>query len=364
MNWWLIYLAVLLFALALSSIITPICRSLAKKWNFLDHPLGEFHKRHDQAMPVLGGLAMVVSWTITILLGLYIIIAKPAILPENIQQILLGISNVQNKLIVIMSGGILFCLLGMYDDKKPIGPLKKLIAQLFICSFVAAYGVRISFFWHHPAITFSLTVFWLMFIVNAINFFDNMDGLAAGTAGIAAMLFLLAAGIREQYFVAILAAATSGVALGLYIYNSSPATIFMGDAGSHFLGYLLAVIGGLITYYKTDNTMTPFPVLIPLFVLALPIFDLLAVMFIRKKTNQPIYVGDHNHISHRFVSMGFQKGTAVFLVHLMSFTIGIGAIALLDASATQTLLLLAQALSLLIFVSILQTVKNKETKKS
>jgi UDP-GlcNAc:undecaprenyl-phosphate/decaprenyl-phosphate GlcNAc-1-phosphate transferase len=356
MSWWSVYLMVFSTGLLLTAIMTPICRSLAWKWNFLDKPFNEGHKKHSKATPVLGGMAMVISWMLVIFVGLYVLFNMTDQLPEKLVTAGRGLKDVFDRVCVIVGGGLAFWLIGLADDKKPMSAKFKLFLQIIIMAVVAQWGVQVSLFAANPLLKWFMTFTWLMVILNAINFYDNMDGLLSGVAGIASIIFALAAGIMGQYLVAILASLTSGVAWGFYIYNKSPASIFMGDSGSHFLGYMLGVIGALVTYYNGDNSFYPF--LIPFLVLALPLFDLGAVVVIRLRNKKPIYVGDHNHISHRFVKMGFSRKHSVLLIHLLSLTIGLGAIAVLQASLTVTLLLLAQTAALLIFLTILHSRQN------
>ena len=360
MSWWTIYAGVLGSAFLLALIMTPVCRKLAWKWNFLDKPLGEGHKQHEKATPVLGGMAMVMSWLIMICAGMAVMFASYDSLPANLQMAAKGLKDVDDRVIVILGGAFAFWLIGLADDKKPMSAKFKLSLQLAVMAAVAHWGVQVSLFTTSPFLKWLMTFCWLMVILNAINFYDNMDGLLSGVAGIAALIFMLAAGIMGQYLVAILAAVTSGVAFGFYMFNKSPASIFMGDNGSHFLGYMLGVIGAMVTYYKGDNMNITYPFLIPFLVLALPLFDLGAVVVIRLKNKKPIYIGDHNHISHRFVKMGFSRKHAVLLIHLLSFAIGIGAIALLHSNLTAAILLLSQTGALLIFLTLLHSRQQKE----
>jgi len=162
----------------------------------------------------------------------------------------------------------------------------------------------------------------------------------------------------------------AGAAFGFWFYNMPPATIFMGDSGSHLLGYNLAVLGTLVTYYKPDRYGSPLSVLIPLFILAIPLFDLVAIVIIRKRLGKPFYIGDHNHISHRFVKMGLSKSTAVTAVHLLVFSVGLSVLPLLWGNSMTTLVCIVQAMTILGLISILQyhviqnIGKQKDSEKS
>ena len=359
MNWWIIYFAVMAIAVVFAAVLTPICRSLAWKWNVLDKPLAEGHKLHSNATPVLGGLAMVSAWALVIIIGVVIMHLAPEILPEKLQTAARGIRSVIDQVYVIVGGALGMFLIGVADDKRPMSAKLKLSLQIAIIAVVAKWGVQITLFSANAYLQWLLSFSWMMVILNAINFYDNMDGLLSGVAAICAFIFMLAAATMGQYLVAILAAVTCGVAIGFYFFNRNPASIFMGDGGSHFLGYMLGVIGAMVTYYKGSmvahepNVIAPF--LVPFMVLALPLFDLGAVVVIRLRNNKPIYIGDHNHISHRFVRMGFSRKHAVRLIHLLSFVIGISGIALLHANITAAAMLLAQTAALFIFLTILHS---------
>lgn len=357
MNWWTIYLAIFAAAVILSAIMTPLCRSLAWKWNFLDKPNSEGHKLHSGATPVLGGMAMVLSWT-ALIVGGYFYLRFSESLPNKIATFAKGLGDVQSRSICIVGGAIAMWLIGLCDDKKPMSAKFKLGLQIAVMAVVAQWGVKVTLFTADPFLSWLLTFSWLMVILNAVNFYDNMDGLLSGVAGICAFIFMIAAATMGQYLVATLAALTSGVAWGFYVYNKSPASIFMGDSGSHFLGYMLGVIGTMVTYYKGDSLTTPYPFLIPFMVLALPLFDLGAVVVIRIRNKKPIYIGDHNHISHRFVKMGFSRKHAVRLIHLLCLIIGLCGIAILHSPPIVAILLLAQTVALLIFLTILHSRQN------
>ncbi|MCM8536020.1 MAG: undecaprenyl/decaprenyl-phosphate alpha-N-acetylglucosaminyl 1-phosphate transferase [Lentisphaeraceae bacterium] len=359
MNWWTIYFAIFLLAMVLSTIYTPICRALAWKWNFLDKPLAEGHKKHTNATPVLGGLAMVMSWVTVIAIGLLIMKFFPESIPEKLKTVYKGLKDVMPRVINIVGGAIAISILGLIDDKKPMSAKLKLSLQIIVMAVVAHYGVQVTLFSSSPFLRWLMTFAWLMVILNAINFYDNMDGLLSGVAGICAFIFMIAAGTMGQYLVATLAGLTSGVAWGFYFFNKSPASIFMGDSGSHFLGYMLGVIGAMVTYHTGGNDLSiPYPFLIPFLVLALPLFDLGAVVVIRLKNRKPIYIGDHNHISHRFVKMGFSRKHSVRLIHLLCLIIGLCGIAILHSNLIVALLLLAQTAALLIFLTILHSRQN------
>ena len=361
MNWLNLYLIVFFFAALLSLILTPLFRKIAIWTNSLDKPAVQNHKNHKMAVPLMGGLAMCSAWLLTILIGIY----SPDFLtkqhfPQLIIDNLSGVFEVRNRLIAIVIGGILITLLGFIDDRRGMSAKIKFLGQIVIVTFVVLYGdIKVTLFIHNPAINSVLAILWIVTIINAINFFDNMDGLAVGLASIAFTFFTIAAAIYGHNFIACMGATGIGVTIGFWFYNHSPASIFMGDSGSHFLGYILGVMGALTTYYEQGLTSTHFAVLIPLFVLAIPIFDLLSVIVIRLKLKKPIYIGDNNHISHRFHKMGMSRKNAVLCVHLLSILIGLSILPLLWGDRFTTIVCLIQACVILLLISILQYTTRK-----
>ncbi len=360
MFWFLLYVFIGLMAMMITALTTPWWGKLSWKLNILDTPLGEFHKRHSRATPVLGGMAMLLGWSLTVVGGILVMELAAPILPSELGVQVPQFLTVKEILYVIIGGATMISIMGLYDDVKPLGPSLKFLLQFLICGSVAVYPqIRITLFMETPVVTWLLTVSWYLLVINALNFTDNMDGMASGLAFIGALVFTLVAALQHQFLVAALGAATSGVALGFYLHNCSPATIFMGDSGSHFLGFSLATIAIMTSFYRPADSPTLTPLLIPLFALAVPLFDAIAVIIIRLRAGKPIYHGDHNHISHRFQQMGMDKKTAVFLVHLLAMSIGIGALPLLWMETRGVILVLIQTLCILTLVTIMQIYNGK-----
>jgi len=360
MSWHLLYLMAWLAAALLGWLATWCCRWLAPRWGFVDKPKNEAHKNHRQATPVLGGLGMCLAWLAVIGGGIVAVRIMQAVMGEDIRRFLPGIASVKGPLLVIMAGSVAITALGILDDRKAMKALPKFLGQALIAGVTAWLGVRVTCLGPNPVVNWLVTTLWIMTVINALNFFDNMDGLAGGTAMIAAFFLLFIAAIRGQHFVAMLAAVTSGVSAGFLLHNAPPARIFMGDGGSHFLGYGLGVMGALTTFYVPGESPTPAPLLIPLLVLLLPLFDAVAVVCIRLRAGLPIYVGDNRHISHRFVQLGLSRPSAVLLVCLLCFIGGAGALTLLWLPPSGILLIMAQLAAMLAVISIIQFNRTKE----
>ncbi|MBR4899801.1 MAG: undecaprenyl/decaprenyl-phosphate alpha-N-acetylglucosaminyl 1-phosphate transferase [Victivallales bacterium] len=354
MSWNILYIAAWLSAAILATVTTGLCRKLAPRWGFVDKPKQEAHKSHKAPTPVLGGLGMTSAWLVVIVGGLAIAKLAPSIAGGRIAPFLDGINAILPKMIAIILGASAFCILGMCDDKNAFSAKFKFLWQFVIAGCVAASGIRVFLFVENPIFGWCVTVLWIVTIVNVLNFLDNMDGLCGGIAAIAAFFFFFIAAVRGQHFVSMLSAVTGGVAIGFLMHNRPPAKIFMGDGGSHFLGFCLAVTGLLTTFYLPNESPTPAPVLIPLLVLSLPLFDAVAVVIIRMRLHLPIYVGDNRHISHRFVQLGLTRPQAVLLVCLLCLIQGAGATTLLWLPAYGFFLILLQTIALFSLVCIIQ----------
>ena len=268
-----------------------------------------------------------------------------------------GVRKRGGQLLIIAAGAAGMLILGLLDDFRVLRPAWKLAVQALICGAVAAFGPRITLFVPLPWFNWLITFLWMLTVVNAVNIFDNMDGMAGGCGVAASFLFFLVAGLQEQYFVALLSALTGGVALGFLIFNWPPAKIFMGDSGSHFLGYMLAVLGVLTTYYSPMAAGTPAALLIPLLILALPLFDLVAVIYLRLRQGVPIYQGDNQHISHRLQMAGLSPAGVAWSVNLLGLALGAGAIPLLWLPARLATVALVQAGAMLALITVLHTAR-------
>ncbi|HWI56610.1 MAG TPA: MraY family glycosyltransferase [Bacillota bacterium] len=208
-------------------------------------------------------------------------------------------------------------LVGWVDDKYELAPRAKFAGQCLIAALVAASGVRITLFVPSLLFSYAITVFWILTIINAFNFMDNMNGLCTGLGAIGTWYFAILAAADGQYLVALIAFLACGALLGFLPYNFPSARAFLGDAGSHLVGYLLAVLA-ILPHFYTPHHPRRWAVLIPLLVLAVPLLDMAWVVVLRWRLGQPFYVGDNNHLSHRLVRLGFSRTRAVLLIWLLA----------------------------------------------
>jgi UDP-GlcNAc:undecaprenyl-phosphate/decaprenyl-phosphate GlcNAc-1-phosphate transferase len=329
---WLIFIIAAVAAFAL----TPLARAMSRPLGFLDDP--GHRKIHGEPMALLGGVAVFAAVALGVLAG-------GMAWAERDARHLAGV--------IIGAAGSL--ALGLVDDKRDLKAAPKLVGQLAIALAATACGLRVTLFLPVPALHWLLTVLWLVTVMNALNFLDNMDGLCAGVGTICALIFGGIALVHRQPLAAMLAAATAGALLGFLPWNFPRATIFLGDSGSHLTGFLLGALALLPHYYTYSNpNPTALPVVIPLIVLALPLFDLVAVMWQRWRRGVPVYLGDTNHISHRFARLGLSRPAAVAVIYLLTLVLGLGAVELLWAPAWVAALVVIQTLGVLAVVTTLQ----------
>ncbi|MBE6356875.1 MAG: undecaprenyl/decaprenyl-phosphate alpha-N-acetylglucosaminyl 1-phosphate transferase [Lentisphaerae bacterium] len=356
-KWLIVYGVVFAGALLASALLTPVFRKLAHKTGFLDCPSNN-HKGHAKATALLGGAAMFSAWMLCIAIGVAAVTCGilPDLLAGTFSAHLDGFHSVAvSRLSIVVTGAVLAVVLGLIDDKWALKAHWKFLGQFIIAVIAVVWGgVKINFFIHSQIFSIGISVFWIMLLMNSINFFDNMDGLAVGTIAIAMGFFTVIAALNNEYFYAVFCALNFGICCGFWIYNANPASIFMGDSGSHFLGYLAAVTAGGVSYFDQSFSLTRFPVLIPLLILALPLFDTAMVVIIRTINKKPFWIGDHNHISHRFVRMGLNRKTAVMLVHFTALDIALCSLPVYWGDFKTAAILLLQAFLLLVIVSILQ----------
>jgi UDP-GlcNAc:undecaprenyl-phosphate GlcNAc-1-phosphate transferase len=220
-------------------------------------------------------------------------------------------------------------VIGGIDDRSPVNPLPKMLVQVVAAGILAFSGVRVGVF-DAEWLNILVTIVWVVGITNALNFLDNMDGLSAGIAAIASGFFLLLAALNNQYLVGALSAALLGACIGFLYYNFNPASIFMGDSGSLFIGFMLAALGIKLRFPFSTDIVTW---MVPLAVLALPIFDttLVTVSRLRRGKN-PLTTPGKDHISHRLARLTGSKREAVLMCYLIAGACGMVAIFITTAS--------------------------------
>lgn len=340
---------------ALSAAATYVVRAWAMKHGFVDTPAG--HKQHAQPVALGGGVALLVATCAPLLIGcgvVWLTDAPAAWWPQVVRTHAEGIAAKAPMVLAVVAGAVVLHVVGLIDDRRALGPWVKLSVQFAVAAFIAGpIGIRAVEFLPAP-VSFAVTVFWIVLITNAFNFLDNMDGLSAGVAAVAAAIFATASLGAGQVFVPIMAFVAAGALAGFLPFNFSPASIFMGDAGSLVVGYLMAVITILVTFYDRAHALSPLGVLVPLLVLAVPLYDVASVVTLRMRVGKSPLRGDHRHFSHRLVRRGMTPRGAVLTIYLATAATGLSAVVVPRVPWPSAVLLLVQCACVVLIIAILE----------
>jgi len=287
---------IFLTALALGVGATFVARRVALHADIVDRPGGR--KMHVAPVPLLGGLAIYLAFLLSIVLW--------------------GDRFYVAQLISILVGASLMSFLGLWDDHRALSPLIKFAGQVFVTAALIGSGVQVALF-SHPVLNVLATAIWVLYVTNAFNLLDNMDGLASGIAAIASGFFLLSSILNGQYLVGSLSAALLGACLGFLYFNFNPARIFMGDAGSLFIGFVMAAVGIKLRFPSNVDEVTW---MVPVLVLGLPIFDTALVSVSRLRRGVPMWQGGRDHVSHRLAASGRSTRKVVMVLYLVGGILG------------------------------------------
>jgi UDP-GlcNAc:undecaprenyl-phosphate GlcNAc-1-phosphate transferase len=321
------YVAAVVSACLTTVLALPLWRKWCLRTGLVDDP--GHRKIHEQPIPLAGGLAVITGLLVPSAVAALLLYlqrhAGLALIPmadAHASSLLsYGLNRRKVELVCIFVGALGMLIVGLLDDKHELRPSLKFTGQLFAGLLVAASGARVTLFVHSTLFHYALTTLWLLTVVNAFNFMDNMNGLCAGLGAIGAACFAMLAAAHGQYLVALIAFLTLGALLGFLPYNFPRARAFLGDAGSHLVGYLLAVLAILPHFYTTHHPRH-WAVLAPLFVLAVPLGDMVWVVLLRWRKGQPFYVGDTNHLSHRLARSGLSRTKAVLVIWGLAAALG------------------------------------------
>lgn len=287
-------------------IATPFTLIVAQRIGLVAVPSPR--KTHTMPTPLLGGVAIWAAFVVSLLI--------------------FGGGTEYRELAAIIGGGTLITAVGLIDDRIGLGPVPKLSGQVLAALILVLGGVQAELF-HNGWMNLAITLLWVIGICNAINFLDNMDGLAAGVSAVAAGAFLLLAALNGQVLVSYLAAALLGACLGFLVYNFQPAISFMGDTGSLLLGFMLAVLGIKLNF----PGINPFSTwMAPIVVLGLPIFDTTLVTLSRIRRGVPVSQGGADHTSHRLARLGLSHRRVVIALYTVGASLGVFAVILTQSA--------------------------------
>jgi UDP-GlcNAc:undecaprenyl-phosphate/decaprenyl-phosphate GlcNAc-1-phosphate transferase len=348
----------------LSVILTAVVKKLAERIGFVAHPAADRFAR--TTVPLGGGIAIFTTITtivVTAVVAIKILLV-PGRLPWLVESAKINPADFlgkTNQLVIILLSALILFLLGLWDDKKRLGPFFKLAVQFAVAIIAAAFAdVRVEFFIENKIITTALSAVWIVLIINAFNFLDNMDGAAAGIAVIASSILFTAAAISGQVFVGGLAVVFTGTLLGFLVFNFPPAKIFAGDAGSLVIGFFLAMLTLRTTYYHQAQSGQWYPVFTPLIVMAVPLYDFISVTALRIKQGKSPFVGDTQHFSHRLKKRGLTDTQTVLSLYLATLCTGLGATFLYQVNLAGAFLIFAQTFMILAIIAILETTSGNE----
>ncbi len=347
-----------------SGALTAYVKSRAIRTGFVSRPSDD---RYNRNVVALGG-GVAIFWTIALFVLVGAAVMKFLVAPghlvfidESITQHTAGFMKKINGLLVVLAAVFILHLMGLWDDKKHLGPFVKLAIQ-FATAFVAAWfaDIRVEMFIENKLITTVLSVFWIVLMINAFNFLDNMDGASAGIALIATCI-LMAAAIRSgQIFVGTIGMVFAGTLLGFLIFNFPPAKIFMGDCGSMVVGFFVALLTLRTTYYNPEAGTKLYSVFMPAIVMSVPLYDFISVTFLRLKQGKSPFVGDTQHFSHRLKRRGLSDRQVALTLYLATLCTGLGAVLLQQADLIGAILIAVQTAMVLIFIAVLETADNRE----
>jgi UDP-GlcNAc:undecaprenyl-phosphate/decaprenyl-phosphate GlcNAc-1-phosphate transferase len=319
------YMLIFAGAMALVIGVTPLMRRLAPQIGLMDKP--HPRKVHTTPMPLMGGVA------------LYAAIMVVLVLFQDRYWV--------SQVVSILVGATWVSFLGMWDDRWGLRPALKLGGQVIGALILIVSGVHVDLV-ASAAINGLITIVWVVGITNAMNLLDNMDGLSSGVAAQVAAFFLLMAVMSGQYLVGAMSAALLGATLGFLVYNFNPASIFMGDMGSLFLGFLLAAIG-IKLRFPANVTMVTW--MVPIMALGLPILDttLVVISRLRRGVN-PLTTPGRDHLSHRLVALGLTQREAVFTLYLGCEAFGLLAVLLTMASVAEAYIFAAAVVLVCLYI--------------
>ncbi|MBL8118078.1 MAG: undecaprenyl/decaprenyl-phosphate alpha-N-acetylglucosaminyl 1-phosphate transferase [Anaerolineae bacterium] len=269
--------------------LTPVSRHIAMRLGVVDKP--SQRKIHHDHKPLMGGLAIYAAFVLSLVLF------SP---PQHFRE--LG---------AILMGATFLALVGLLDDRYNLGIRIRLVAMVLAAVGLILSGIQINLF-NNPLVDIPLTILWVLTLTNATNFMDNMDGLTAGFCAIASTFFMLIAFSQGLTLVSSLAAAMVGSAVGFLIYNFNPSSVFMGDMGALVLGFVLSVLGIKLKFGTQPLNVTW---MVPILVLALPLFDIALVVFTRLMEGRSPAQAGKDHTSHRLMSIGFSQRQTLFILY-------------------------------------------------
>lgn len=366
MNWLIVILVGV--ALAISLPATWLVLVLSRRMGALDSaPIAGQVKGTPRAIPNTGGIAIALGLLVPLIaaaIGFGLI--DPGSLPAFFDPIKAHIPGLRSQL--ALGWTLIVCILGLHglgliDDRRPMGPWVKLVVMLvpglvFALFFNTRLMTLLDGYVGGSWLSIIVTVLWFTAIINAMNFIDNMDGLSAGIGAIAASMLLMATLLNGQWFVAALCALLVGSLLGFLVFNFPPARIFMGDGGSLVVGLMLAFLTVRTTYVPVDGVGPSaggwYAVLMPVVILAVPLYDFVSVTLIRIRQGKSPFVGDMQHFSHRIRDRGLGARSTILVIYALTLATGISGLLIARAQPWEAIVLGVQFVALIAAIALFE----------
>lgn len=352
---------------------TWLMRSWSPKLGLVDQPAAR--KVHTTPTPLGGGVGIVLGFAIPVTLGLVAVslLGKSDTLTSLIPAEVLSAIDLKGaqarvpQMAAILVAGLVLAIMGLMDDIKPLSWKGRLAVQFCLTIGLSFMGIQATVFASQPWFGQIITVIWLIVLINSFNFLDNMDALSSGIALIASIMFatiMLSQTGEPRWLVGGVLLILVGAIAGFLCHNWPPAKIFMGDAGSTFIGLMMGCTTILGTFYDETSGDTHV-MLAPLCVLAVPLYDFASVILIRLRHGLSPFHPDKNHFSHRLVELGMSRPRAVFTIHFCTAATGLAGILLYQLSGwTAAAIVVAMVLCNLAIIAMLELASRQKNKQS
>ncbi len=301
----LLYSLIFILALCTCLYITPIVMEAAIKYDIVDRPDGNL-KQHQQPVAYLGGIAIYLSFLATLALTF----------------------DFSREVLGLLLAATIVILLGIIDDLKPLGPKVKLLGQIIAIFVLIKCGIYIQIAFIPDWLGMIMSFFWMLTVINAFNIIDIMDGLSAGTGLIASLVLFVIGVMTSHFMMAVMSLALAGALLGFLRYNFQPARIYLGDAGSMFIGLMLGTLAMIGVY--TENNQAGY--LAPLVILGVPLYDTMLVMYLRRRKGKSIIQGSPDHFALRIRKSGFSTRQTVLTSYAAACILAVAALGMKLAS--------------------------------
>ncbi len=357
-------------AFVISTVMTIVIFRYAPRWGLVDQPAAR--KVHVTPTPLGGGLAIYLGFLLPMLAAQLVVlliqteVISGAWIPDELRVHLDGVTHRSGQLWSLLAAGSVLVFMGLLDDRFGLSWKWRLGVQFLVAFSLVISGVSASLFVSQPLVGQVVSVLWIVALINSLNFLDNMDGLSAGIGLIASVMFasiMLTSVGEPRWLVGGCLVVLAGALAGFLVHNWPPAKIFMGDAGSTFIGLMLASLTILGTFY--DESMPQRHVMLaPLCILAIPLYDLCSVILIRLKEGRSPFQPDKKHFSHRLAAIGLSQKHAVMTVHFATITTGLGALLLYQVEGwLGAWLVISLVLCILVIISILEIAPRSKDKE-